>query len=106
VVSRGGYTPPVPFPCPACDAAVDASPARPATRCRACGALLRSRPAESGGTAPAFDVEVAGRPGVRRRVEVPWDEDQLRHLSRWLFVSAALTLALILVLYAIARLAR
>jgi hypothetical protein len=51
-------------------------------------------------------VEVAGRPGVRRRVEVPWDEGQLRHLSRWLFVSAALTLALILVLYAIARLAR
>jgi hypothetical protein len=106
VVSRGGYTPPVPFPCPACDAPVDASPARPATRCGSCGAVLRSRPAEADGGAPAFDVEVAGRPGVRRRVEVPWDEGQRRRLSRWLLVASAVTLALVVVLYALARLAR
>jgi hypothetical protein len=106
MVSSGGYTPPVPYPCPACDAPVDASPARPATRCGSCGALLRSRPAESGGTAPAFDVEVAGRPGARRRVEVPWDEGQRRRLSRWLLVSSAVTLGLVLVLFALARLAR
>jgi hypothetical protein len=106
VVSRGGYTPPVPFPCPACDAPVDASPARPATRCGSCGAVLRSHPAEADGRAPAFDVEVAGRPGVRRRVEVPWDEGQRRRLSRWLLVASAVTLALVVVLYALARLAR
>jgi hypothetical protein len=75
-------------------------------RCRACGAVLRSRPAESGGSAPAFEVEAVGRPGVRRRVEVPWDEGQRQRLSRWLVVSSAVTLGLVAVLYALARLAR
>jgi len=96
----------MPFPCPACDAPVDASPARVAMRCPSCGAVLRSRPAESDGSTPAFDVAAAGRPGVRRRVEVPWDEGQRRRLSRWLLVSSAVTLALVLVLYVLARLAR
>jgi uncharacterized protein (DUF983 family) len=96
----------MPFPCPACGAPVAASAARPAMRCGACGALLRSRAAESAGGTPAFDVEVTGRPGVRRRVEVPWDAGQRRRLSQWLLVSSAVTLALIVVLYALARLAR
>jgi hypothetical protein len=56
--------------------------------------------------APAFDVEAAGRPGVVRRVEVAWDDGQRRRLSWWLAVSSAVTLALVVVLYALARLAR
>lgn len=107
MVSRGGYTPHVPFPCPACDAPVHASPARLAFRCPSCRAVLRSRPVdEGGGSAPAFEVEATGRPGVRRRVEVAWDDGQRRRLSWWLAVSAVVTLALVVVLYALARLAR
>jgi hypothetical protein len=75
-------------------------------RCPSCGAVLRSRPAASDGGVPAFEVEAAGRAGVRRRVEVPWDEDQRRRLSRWLLVSSAVTLGLVVVLYVLARLAR
>jgi hypothetical protein len=85
---------------------VPATPERFARRCSSCGALLRSRPAEASGPAPAFDVEVAGRPQTRRRVELPWDEAQRRRLSRWLAVSTAVTLALVVVLLALARLAR
>lgn len=94
------------FTCPGCAAPIDGRPDRLALRCPACGALLRSRPAESGGPAPAFDVEVAGRPTTRQRVEVPWDEAQQRRLAAWLAASAALTLAMVVVLYALARLLR
>jgi len=83
---------------------VAATPERFVRRCPSCGAVLRSRPAETSGPVPAFDVEVAGQPQTRRRVELPWDEAQRRRLSRWLAVSAAVTLALVLVLYALARL--
>jgi len=38
-------------------------------------------------------------------VELPWDESQRRRLSWWLAVSAVVTLALVAVLYALARLA-
>jgi len=84
---------------------VAASPERFALRCPSCGALLRSRATETSGPAPAFDVEVAGRPETRKRVELPWDEAQRRRLSWWLAVSAVVTLALVAVLYALARLA-
>lgn len=96
----------VAFPCPGCAAPIDARPDRFALRCPSCGALLRSRPAESSGPAPAFDVEVAGRPGTRLRVELPWDEAQRRRLSVWLVAAAAVTVALVLVLYVLARLLR
>jgi hypothetical protein len=96
----------MPFPCPACDAPVDASPALPAMRCSACGAVLRSRAAGAADGAPAFDVEVVGRKDRRRRVAVPWDEGQRRLLRRWLLVSSGLTLGLVAVLYALARFAR
>lgn len=82
------------------------NPDRFARRCPSCGVLLRSRPAETSGPAPAFEVEVAGRPETRRRVELPWDEAQRHRLSRWLVVSAAVTVALVLVLFALARLLR
>jgi hypothetical protein len=85
---------------------VAATPERFARRCPSCGALLRSRPAETSGPAPAFEVEVAGRRETRRRVELPWDDAQRRRLSRWLAVSAAVTVALVVVLFALARLAR
>jgi hypothetical protein len=96
----------VPFPCPACDAPVHASPALPAFRCPACRAVLRSRPVDSAEGAPAFEVEATGRPGARRRVEVAWDDGQRRRLSSWLAVASVVTLALVVVLYALARLAR
>ena len=96
----------VPFRCPACDAAIAASPERFALRCPACAALLRSRAVETSGPAPVFEVEVAGRPELRRRVEVPWDEAQRRRLAGWLLWSSLLTVGLVLVLYALARLPR
>lgn len=95
----------MPFPCPGCGAEVPARPDRLALRCPACGALLRARAVETSGPVPVFEVEVAGRSETRRRVEVPWDEQERRRLARWLGVSTALTLALVLVLYALARLA-
>jgi hypothetical protein len=85
---------------------VNRRPSRWALRCPACGALLRSRPAETGGASPTYDVEVAGRPETRRRVEVPWDEAEERRLRAWLFWSSAITLSLVAVLYVLARLLR
>ncbi len=82
-----------------------ARPDRIALRCPACGALLRARAVETSGPVPVFEVEVAGRSGTRRRVEVPWDETERRRLVRWLAISTTVTLALVLVLYALARLA-
>jgi hypothetical protein len=96
----------VPFACPGCGATVGGSPDRFARRCPSCGAFLRSRPVETSGPAPVFEVEVAGRPETRRRVELPWDEAQRRRLTRWLVVSAVVTVALVLVLLALARLLR
>jgi hypothetical protein len=67
--------------------------------------VLRSRAVESSGPAPVFEVEVAGRPQTRQRAELPWDEAQRRRLRFWLAVSSVLTLALVLALYLLARLA-
>jgi hypothetical protein len=96
----------VPFSCPGCGAPLSGGVDVIVRRCPSCGALLRSHPAESGGPAPAFDVEVAGRPETRRRVELPWDEAQRRRLFRWLALSTALTLGLVLALLAIALFVR
>jgi hypothetical protein len=96
----------VAFPCPGCDARIDRRPSRWALRCPACRALLRSRPLDDGRESPAYEVEVVGRPETRRRVEVPWDEREKRRLSAWLLWSSAITLALVAVLFVLARLAR
>ncbi len=96
----------MPFPCPGCDAPIDARPERFAVRCPACGALIRCRPLDSSGPLPAFEVQVAGRSETRRRVELPWDQAQRRRLSAWLLWSSVVTLGLVLVLYALARLVR
>jgi hypothetical protein len=48
-------------------------------------------------------VEVVGRPETRRRVEIPWDEDQGRRLAVWLLWSSLVTTGLVVLLYALAR---
>ena len=96
----------MPFACPACGSAVDRSPATWALRCPSCRRVLRSRAVETGGSERAYDVFVAGEPQTRTRVAVPWTADEARRLRRWLAWSTALTLGLVVVLYAAARWAR
>ena len=94
------------FDCPGCGAAVDRSPAGWAIRCPSCRRVIRTRAVDTSGPDRAYEVEVAGRPETRRRVGVPWTPDESRRLRRWLAWSTALTLGLVLVLYAAARFAR
>jgi len=94
----------VSFPCPGCDAPVDARPDRLLLRCEACGARLRGRPVETDGPDPAFEVHVVGRPETARRVEVHWGGDERRLLAAWLGWASVVTLALVLVLFVLARL--
>jgi hypothetical protein len=97
----------MPFPCPACRAPIDRSPADWGLRCPSCGAVLESRAVEGGRLPhPAYDVEVRGRPETRVRVEVPWDDAQRRRLREWLLWSSVLTLGLVVVLFLAAWLAR
>jgi hypothetical protein len=91
------------FACPGCGANVERSLELPLVRCGACRSLLRSRTLEASGDAPLYEVEVAGRPETRRRVEAPWDAAQSRRLQAWLFWSSAITLGLVVLLYALAR---
>jgi hypothetical protein len=93
----------VSFPCPGCGAPIDGRPDRLLLRCDSCGARLRRRSVETSGPNPVFDVEVAGRPQTRLRVEVPWDEAARRRLSAWLFVASVVMVALVLVLFLLAR---
>jgi hypothetical protein len=92
----------MPFPCPACQAAIPGRP-RWLRRCPACGARIRGRAVEAGGGAPTYELEVAGQPETRRRLEIPWDAAQERQLARWLLWSSVITLGLVVVLYALAR---
>jgi hypothetical protein len=94
------------FPCPGCGGAVGERPDRLLLRCPSCGARLHCRPIEASGPNPAFEVEVMDRPETRRRVELEWDERQRRRLQRWLVVSSAVTFALVLLLFLLARLLR
>ena len=91
------------FPCPGCDAAVDTPPDRFVLRCPACRAVLRSRAVDTSGPVPVFEGEVAGRPDTRRRVTLDWTPAQRRRLSTWLLVASVVTVALVLVLYLLAR---
>jgi hypothetical protein len=58
---------------------------------------------ETSGPNPVFEVEVAGRPETRALVEAPWDADTRRRLSSWLLVASVVTIALVLVLFVLAR---
>lgn len=64
---------------------------------------MRSRPADTSGPNPVYEVEAAGRPETRRRVEAPWDEGERRRLRAWLLWSSAVTVSLVLMLYVLAR---
>lgn len=90
------------FPCPGCGAPVDGRPDRLLLTCATCGARLRSHAVESSGAAPAFEVQVVGRPECRRFVEIPWDEAERRRLAGWLVWASILTVALVLMLLVLA----
>lgn len=96
----------VTFPCPGCAAPISRSPERPLLRCHACGARLRARAAGSTPATRRYDVEVVGRPQTRRQIELEWGAEDARRLRRWLVWSTLLTLGLIGVLFAVARLSR
>jgi hypothetical protein len=68
--------------------------------------VLRSHAVETDGLERVYEVTVAGEPQTATRVAVPWTADESRRLRRWLFWSTALTLGLVVVLYAAARWAR
>ena len=91
------------FPCPGCGAPVDAPPDRFMLRCPTCRAVLRTRAVDTSEQAPVFEVEVAGRPETRQRVQLDWTPAQRRRLSTWLLAASVVTVALVLVLYLLAR---
>jgi hypothetical protein len=93
----------VSFPCPGCDASIDARPDGLLLRCDACGARLRSRAVETSGPVPLFEVQVTGRPETLRQVPIPWDEAERHRLSAWLLVASVVTVALVLILFVLAR---
>jgi len=93
----------VSFPCPGCGAPIDGRPDRLLLRCAGCGARLSGRSIETGGSNPEFDVHVVGKPELRRRVEVVWDDFERSRLSTWLVVASFVTLALVIVLLVLAR---
>jgi hypothetical protein len=64
---------------------------------------VRGRAGDASGEHRTFEVEVLGRPGTRREVEVPWSPADQTRLRSWLVWSTAITLGLIGVLYALAR---
>jgi hypothetical protein len=65
--------------------------------------VLRTRALATSGPDRAYEVEVAGPPAPRRRVDVPWTPEDARRLRAWLVWSTVLTLGLVVVLYALAR---
>lgn len=93
----------MPFPCPGCAETIQASPGRWGLRCPSCRRVLRTRALDTSGPERAYEVEVAGQPATRRRIEVPWTADDARRLRAWLVWSTVLTLGLVVVLYALAR---
>jgi hypothetical protein len=94
----------VAFRCPGCDALVPRSPEAWALRCPTCRGVIRARALDAvSGDTRAYEVEITGRPETRRRVEVPWSEQDAERLRRWLLWSTVLTLALVVVLFVAAR---
>jgi hypothetical protein len=58
---------------------------------------------ETSGPTPLFEVQVTGRPETLRRVEIPWDDRERHRLSTWLLAASFLTVALVVVLFVLAR---
>ena len=97
----------MPFACPGCSASIDRSPEAWALRCPACGRVIRARALDAvAGDVRAYEVQITGRPETRRRIEVPWTDQETARLRQWLVWSTVLTLALVAVLFAAARWAR
>ena len=96
----------MPFPCPACGAAVTRNPESWLLRCDRCRARLRSRAREMEGSTRVYEIEAAGQPRTRQRVEIPWDAAETRRLRQWLAWSTAITLGLVVVLLVLAFAAR
>lgn len=95
------------FACPGCDAVVSRSPEAWALRCPSCRRVIRARPLDAASAgARAYEVEIAGRPETRRRLQVSWSAQEAVRLRQWLLWSTVLTLALVAVLFAAARWAR
>ena len=81
------------------------SPEAWALRCPWCRAVIRARALDStAADRRAYEVEVAGRPQTRTRIEVPWTEEEGARLRRWLLWSTVLTLSLVGLLFLAARL--
>jgi len=93
----------MPFPCPGCGADVGSDPEAWALRCPSCGAVLRCRAVDTDGADRAYDVEVVGRPDTRTRIAISWSQTETRRLGAWLLWSSIVTLALVGVLYGLAR---
>jgi len=69
--------------------------------------VIRARATDAvSGDVRAYEVEITGRPETRRRIEVPWTDEETARLRQWLLWSTVLTLALVAVLFAAARWAR
>ena len=94
----------MPFPCPGCSAPIDRSPEAWVLRCPSCRRVIRARALDAvSGDVRVYEVEITGRPETRRRIEVPWTDQEAARLRRWLAWSTVLTLALVVVLFAAAR---
>lgn len=94
----------MPFACPGCNATVERNPEAWALRCPACRRVIHARAVDVfSGDVRAYEVEITGRPETRRRIEVPWTDQEAARLRRWLLWSTVLTLALVGVLFAAAR---
>jgi hypothetical protein len=83
---------------------VTRSPESWAIRCPTCGGVIRARALDafSEGTR-AYEVQITGRPETRRRIDLPWTDQESVRLRQWLLWSTVLTLALVVVLFAAAR---
>jgi hypothetical protein len=69
--------------------------------------VIRARATDAvSGDVRAYEVQITGRPETRRRIEVPWTDQETARLRQWLVWSTVLTLALVAVLFAAARWAR
>lgn len=93
----------MPFSCPGCGAEVRADPEAWALRCPSCRAVLRCRAVDTDDADRAYEVEVVGRPDTRTRIAIPWSPTEARRLESWLLWASIVTLALVGVLYALAR---
>jgi hypothetical protein len=66
--------------------------------------VIRARPLDAfTGDTRAYEVQMTGRPETRRRVEIPWSDEEAARLRRWLLWSTVVTLGLVVVLLAAAR---